>query len=236
MCLDASACPVNQAGGCGDINLTGDVGTLDWLHWVGQDAATKSGGSGLIQCACNPNVCPCTTTGALSYDTSPTSFSWSDGTGSLKTGVKDLHGISYRSLLNYVTIPPSSGDIAVRVYAGVSNNSPVQFSAILKDHTGAELATTTYSYMPKSALYVDVVWIVTVPPPSQQEGGDTRAAQPRTLQLTWDGGGAQLQAVAVSHNTTGSKGGGWAEARVGRVAAAVPPPPFVILQAAAVSQ
>ena len=51
MCLDAAACPANQPGSCGDVDLTGDGSALDWLHWVGQNAATKSGG-GLIQCAC----------------------------------------------------------------------------------------------------------------------------------------------------------------------------------------
>ena len=80
MCLNASVCPVNQPGVCGDIDLSGDVGALDWLHWVGREAATKSGGK-LIQCACQNNPCPCTTTGATAYDTSPTSFSWSDGSG-----------------------------------------------------------------------------------------------------------------------------------------------------------
>ena len=234
MRLDAAVCPVSQPGSCGDIDLTGDVGTLDWMHWVGQDAATKSGG-GLIQCASQTIPCPCTRTGASSYDTSPTSFSWTYGSGTLKTGSKDVHGISYRQLSNYVTIPPISGDIAVRVYAGISDHAPAEFSAVLKDHTGAALATTAYRYSPKTALCVDVVWIVTVPPPSQR-GGDTSAALPRTLELVWAANGAQLQAVAVSHNATRSRSDGWAEVRAGRMAAAQPPPQFVILQAAAVSQ
>lgn len=238
MCLNASACPVNQPGLCGDVDLSGDVGTLDWLHWVGQEAATKDSG-GLIQCARGTEPCPCTTTGATPYDTSPTSFTWSDGSStlneSLKSGSKDLHGISYKALDTFVTIPPSSRDIAVRVYAGISDNEPAEFSAVLKDHTGAELATTTYSYTRKAASFVDVVWLVTVPPPPSQQGGDTSAAPPRTLELVWAANGAQLQAVAVSHNTTQSSSGGWAdpEMRAGRVAAAQP---FVILQAAAVSQ
>ena len=178
MCLDSAACPTNQPGSCGDIDLTGDGSTLDWLHWVGKNAATKSGG-GLIQCACQTNACPCTTTGALSYNTSPTSFSWSDGSGTLTTGSKDLHGISYSRLSNYVTIPPSSGDIVVTVYAGISDNTPAEFSAVLKDHTEKKKKTNHTEiklrsrYTPQTSSYVDVVWTVTVPPPSRQN--DTSA-------------------------------------------------------------
>ena len=86
----------------------------------------------------------------------------------------------------------------VRTYAGISDNAAAEFSAVLKDHTGAELATAPYRYTPKTSSYVDVVWTVTVPPQSQQKD-DTSAAQPRTLELVWTGSGAKLQAVAVSH-------------------------------------
>ena len=164
----------------GNVNLTTE-GTIDWAHWGQTTAATfdhKSGGGSLIS-----DVTALSSSPEVRVTTSPTTFTWSDGTANATANASATalgtfaygHGFSF-------TVPADTTPRVLRIYVGVTNVRG-KLTARLSDgsapdyvdqslfNAAATDGVYTLSYSAASAGQTLTVSWVEIPPDGDQIAG-----------------------------------------------------------------
>jgi hypothetical protein len=195
-------------GVTGDVNLTTE-GTADWAHWGSVNANTfehKAGVTSQIS-----DVTPVGASQKVQLTGSPTTFSWTDGTGtpSMTATANELGTFSWGHGFTF-TVPADTAPRALRVYLGVSNLRG-QILARLSDGsapdyvdstiTSGALADGTYTLVYKAGSAgqtLSVTWIE-LPNNGDQVAGrlNLKAATLQVVQLP-TGGATSIVATPLN--------------------------------------